>query len=122
TRSTGGEQLASGGAIQTGVADDGRILRFEGAARRRHDDEFAARHALADVVVGFTGQMHVQATGIPHAPALADGTGQTQVDGRIDHALVAVAFGDLAGQTRTNGAVVVLHLVIEDAAGLVFDG
>src|SRR5690606_41592056 len=44
-----------------------------------------------------------------------------QGDGRVDHALVAVPFGDLAGQTRTDRAIEVLYLVIEDAAGLVLD-
>ena len=35
TGSTGGEQLATGGAVQTGIADDGRILRTIGSALRR---------------------------------------------------------------------------------------
>src|SRR5690606_2796412 len=68
------KQPAAGGAIQAGVAHDGGFLALEGTAAGWGEDQLAAGHAFADVVVGVALQDHVQPTGIPGAEALADGT------------------------------------------------
>src|SRR5690606_33530261 len=119
---TGGEQAATGGAVQAGVANDGRLLSLQRAAGRRHDDQLAAGHAFADVVVGVAFQAQVQATGVPHAEALAGGALEAEGDRRVLHALVAVLLGDLAGNPRADGAVAVADVQLELAAGLAGDG
>src|SRR5690606_4987422 len=101
----GSEQATASGAVQAGVADDGRILCLERAAGRRGDHQLAAGHALADVVVGITLQAQMQTTGVPHAEALARRALEAEGDRRILHALIAVAPGDLAGDPRTDRAV-----------------
>ncbi len=51
-RAAGGKQLATGGAVQAGVAQDRRIARLEARPARRTHHQPATGHALADVVVG----------------------------------------------------------------------
>src|SRR5690606_21416842 len=73
-------------------------------------------------VVGIAFQVQVQAAGVPHAEALPRGALEAEGDGRVDHALVAVAAGDLAGHARTDGTVAVADIHFELAAQLVGDG
>ena len=118
---TGCVQCAAGGAVQAGVADDRRFTRFVARGLRRLDDDAATGHALADVVVGVAFDFEVQATGIPHAQALARCALELDRDRAIGHAEVAPATRDLAGQARTDRAMPIADRVMEDAAGLVFD-
>ena len=56
TGKTGGEQLTTGCAIQTGIADDDRVFRPEQSVVRRSYRNAPSGHAFADVVVlGRTG-------------------------------------------------------------------
>src|SRR5690606_18753597 len=107
TGNPGGEQFAAGGAIQAGVADDGGLFRAEGTARRRSDDQLAAGHALADVVVGVPFQVHVQSAHVPYTEALSGSALEAEGDGRGSHALVAVTPGDLAGYPGTDRTVAI---------------
>ena len=118
----GGEQAATSGAVQAGVADDGRLLGLERAAGRRGDHQLAAGHALADVVVGVAFQVQVQAAGVPDAEALPRRALEAEGNRRVLHALVAVLLGDLAGHARTDGAVAVADVQFELATGLAGDG
>ena len=107
------EQLAAGGAVQAGVADDRRVAATSKlAAGRRVQHQLAAGHALADVVVGVAFEVQVQAAGIPHAEALAGGAGQVQRDGRVGHAVVAVR----RGRSRPTGARRCERSTVADAA------
>ena len=73
----GGEDLAAGGAVEHGVADDGCS---SGPLERRRlggwIDDAAAGHALADVVVGFADQPEGHALGQEGAEALAGDAGR----------------------------------------------
>src|SRR5690606_1569492 len=122
TRGTGGEQLAAGGAVQAGIADDGRVLRAEGAVLRRRDHQLAAGPTLAHVIVGIAFQVEVKATGIPYTEALPGCALETEGDGCVLHALVAMHAGDLAGHAAADGAVAVADLQFELAAALGVDG
>ena len=51
-RLAGREQLARGGAVEDGVADDGVVVAVELADGRRPHHDGAAGQALADIVVG----------------------------------------------------------------------
>src|SRR5690606_20881645 len=88
---------AAGGAVQAGIADDRRILRAEDAVLRRRDHQLAAGHALAHVIVGIAFQVEVEATGIPDTEALPGSALETEGDGCVLHALVAMHAGDFAG-------------------------
>src|SRR3546814_4489935 len=99
-RGASGEQLTASGAIQAGIADDGTVLSLVDTGLGRNDDQFAAGHALAHVVVGIAFQVHIQATGVPDAETLACGALETEGDRRLGHALVAVLAGDFAGDPR----------------------
>ena len=46
----------------------------------RIDHDFAAGHALADIVVGIAVQLQLQALGVPGAEALAGDAGEVQLD------------------------------------------
>uniref|UniRef100_A0A914Z101 Uncharacterized protein n=1 Tax=Panagrolaimus superbus TaxID=310955 RepID=A0A914Z101_9BILA len=46
TRAASGKQLATGGAVQAGVADDGGAARLEAGATRRAHHQAATGHAL----------------------------------------------------------------------------
>jgi hypothetical protein len=121
-RGARGVQLAARGAVETGVAHDGRLARNEGraAGRRQHDP--ARCHALADVVVGVALELQHQPAGVPYPEALADAAPEPDGDRRVDHPVVAVAPGDLAGHARADRTVPVAHLVLEGAAGPGLDG
>src|SRR5690606_10203547 len=89
-RRTCGEQLAAGGAIQTGVADDRRLLTLERTARWRNDNQLAAGHALAHIVVGITFQVQMQTTRVPHPEALPGSALEAEADRRLRHDLVTM--------------------------------
>ena len=118
----GGEQLAAGGAVQTGVTDDRGFLGLERAALGRTDHHLAAGHALADVIVGVAFQVQMQTTGVEHTETLPGGAGEARPDRRVVHAQVAVVLGDFAGHGGAHGAVAVGDGVVERAAGLVLHG
>src|SRR5690606_18580166 len=106
-------QLAAGGAVQAGIADDRRILRAEDAVLRRRDHQLAAGHALAHVIVGIAFQIEVEATGIPDTEALPSSALETEGDGCVLHALVAMHASDLTGHATADGAVAVADLQFE---------
>ena len=118
----GREQLAAGGAVQAGVAEDRRVLRSEQAADGWLQHDAPAGHALADVVIGFATQVQVQAAGVERAEALAGAAGQAHVDGPRLHPGVAVGAGDAAGQARADAAVGVADAADKRAAHAAIDG
>ena len=120
-RKPGGEQLAAGRAVQTGVTDDRRFLTLEAALWRRVDHDLAAGHALAHIIVGITLQIEMQAARVPHPETLARGAMEPDGDRGVRHAPVPVTPGDFAGQARADGAVVVANPVMEFTALLAFD-
>src|SRR5450631_1544599 len=67
-------QLTAGRAVQAGVAHDDRFARDECRTCVRLQDDPAARHALADVVVRFAFEMQMQAARVPDAETLPGGT------------------------------------------------
>ncbi len=117
----GREQLAAGRAIQAGVAHDGGVLTGEARALRRPDHQLAAGHTLADIVVGVTLQVQVQAAGVPDAEALPGRALHVHGDRSVAHALIAMALGDLAGQACADRAVGVGHVEVVLAPGLALD-
>jgi hypothetical protein len=90
-------------------------------AKRSPDHHHATGHAFADIIVGVSLEIHVEATGSPHAEALACCTFQFQGDRCLRHAMVAVAQGDLTGQARADRAVRVVDFIAEFTATRVFD-
>lgn len=92
----GGEQLAAGGAVQAGVANDAGFMAAEGGADRWTHRDAAAGHAFADIVVGVAGQGQLDAAGVPDAEALPGGAGEVRLDRIGRHALIAVHVGDSA--------------------------
>ena len=122
-----GVQFAAGGAVEAGVAEDGRFVGDVARVARRTDDDAAVGHALADVIVGFAFEFQLQAAGEERAEALPGAAVEMQGDGRIAHAVVAVRARDAAGQARADAAVGVADDVAQRrveglAAALVGDG
>ena len=60
------------------------------AIRGRPDHHLTAGHALADIVVGVTLEVHVETAGIPDTKTLAGSSGQVQCNRVVVHAVVAV--------------------------------
>ena len=83
------------------------MLGAERTALWRHYDQLTSGHALTDIVVGITFQVHVQATGIPHTETLTRSTLEAIGNRRTDHALVAMHLGDLARDACANGAIAI---------------
>ena len=115
-------ESSPGGTVETRVADDHRILGAEPAPAGRPDDELAAGHALAHVVVGVALQVHVQPARVPDAEALTGGPGEAHDEWVLGHAVVTVAPRDLAGHARADGAVIIADLVAELTAAPGLDG
>ena len=109
----GGEQLAAGGAVQAGVAHDWRVRGDAGGSAGRAQHQASAGHALADVIVGITLQLQVQAAGVPGTEALPGHAGEAGQDRRVSHAGVAVHPGDFAGNPRADAAVAVADRIVE---------
>ena len=68
-RASSRKQVSAGGAVQAGVADDRRISHHVADTLGRPDDEIAARHAFADIVVGIADKAEIQAVDVPRTEA-----------------------------------------------------
>src|SRR5450755_3154128 len=112
-RSAGGVQLSAGRTIQTGIAHDHRFTCDESGTRVRPQDDPAARHALANVVVRLAFQIRVQAACIPDPEALPGGSLEIHDQRRRAHSVIAPSLGDLTGYPRTDRAMKVTHVVAE---------
>src|SRR5690606_17093785 len=110
------KQTAARRTVQTGVADDGRVLRFERRIARWIYHQLAAGHALADIVVGIAFQIHMQTTGVPDTKTLAGRARQTQHDRRVGHAEIAITFGDFPGQARPDRTIAIADVETEFTA------
>src|ERR1700726_1889590 len=82
----------------------------------RLQDDAAARHALADVIVRLTLEMQMQAARVPDAETLPGGAPEIDDERRRAHSVVAPALRDLAGYSCADGAVVVADRIGELAA------
>src|SRR5262249_33033126 len=91
--------------VEHRVADNDRFLRHDSGVRRGPDNDFTAREALADVIVGVAFELEGHAARKPSAETLARGAGEPDVDRVGRTALVRVAFGDLAGEHRARRPV-----------------
>src|SRR5690606_1596122 len=116
------QQLAAGGTVQTGVADNGGVVGFEYRTFGRVNHQLAAGHAFTHVIVGVTFQHHFQTAGVPHTERLTRHAGQFQAYRVGSHTLVAVTTGNFTRQTGTNGAVAVGDAIAEFATGFLFNG
>src|ERR1700735_5594898 len=101
-------ESAAGGAIQAGVAHDDGVARDEIRMSVGPQDDLAAGHSFADIIVGLALEIEVQAADIPDSETLAGGTSQVHDQGRGVHAGVAPAAGDLAGGSRADGAIEII--------------
>src|SRR3989304_1074176 len=92
TRHAAREQAAAGGAVERDVADEDVLLRHEGRAPRRVDDDLAAGEPLGDVVVGVTLQPEGHAGRQEGSEALAGGAAEAdryRVGGEVVEAVAA---------------------------------
>src|SRR6185312_6896154 len=112
-RAAGRVQLAAGGAVQAGVADDRGVLRGKRRISGRAHHDAATGHALAHAVVRLAGELDLHTAGVPRAQALTRRALQLQHDGALVHAVVAVPARDGAGQARADRAVGVRDRVAE---------
>src|SRR6187549_3281565 len=100
---TRAEELASGRAVERGVPDEARLARI---VERRFDDDASAAHRLADVVVGLSDEVKLDARGQERAEALpgrALEVGTQAPRGRHR----AVALGYCPAKSRADRAVAV---------------
>src|ERR1019366_4141548 len=104
-RGAGGIQLAAGRTIQTGIAHDYRFTCDESGARVRLQDDPAARHALADIIVRLAFQIHMQAAGIPDPETLPGGSLEIHNQRRRAHSVIAPSLGDLTGYPGADRAM-----------------
>src|SRR5262249_24937484 len=112
-RATGAEELTSGSAVENGVAEQHRIARVP---LRRPDDDAAAAHALADVVVRLADELELDAPGEERAEALSCRPleARPHTPGRRRRAEHPA---DHAAQARAHGAIVAADRVprLDDA-------
>src|SRR5690606_33836304 len=80
-RASSCEQVAAGGAVEHGVADDGLVLPDERLGGVRTDDDLTAVHALANVVIGLAIQRETDAVDQERAERLASGATEREVNG-----------------------------------------
>src|SRR3546814_209734 len=114
-------QIATGGAVQAGIAHDRGVARNITRAGRRAQHQPTAGHALADAIVGIADQFHAQAAGIEGAETLPGRTAQIHLHRRRLHAEVAPTPGDVARDAGTNGAVVIGDRVTHFGAAAIVD-
>ena len=95
-RNTAQVALAGDRTIEHRVAGDDRVLGLEADLLMRADDELGSREALADIVVGLTGQFQRDALRTPCAEALPGNAGQLHHDGVFRQARMAVTLGNFA--------------------------
>src|ERR1700733_4275143 len=105
------EELAAGRAIEAGIAHDDGFLGDELGVARMAQHEFAARHALADIVVGIALEVEVQAAGVPDAKTLPGAAQELDDERRVLHAVVAPVPCDHSGYARADRAVEVPDVV-----------
>ena len=65
-----GKQMPAGRSVQAGVAHDDGFIGDEARIARMLQNDLAAGHALADVIIGIALQVQMQAAGIPDTEAL----------------------------------------------------
>ena len=90
------EALAGDGAIEHGVADDDVLFRCERADARRINDQPAAGHALAGIVIGIALQEEGDTAAEKCAETLPGGARKVGLDRVFRQAGMAVAFGYFA--------------------------
>ena len=94
--------------VQGHVADDDVLLRGEGRAGRRIQDDLAAGQALGEIVVGVARQFQRHAGRDEGRETLAGGPVEPEVDGVLGQAGTAVAPRDVAADDGAGHAVDVL--------------
>ncbi len=109
-------EAAAGRAIEHGIAANGVGGGIKLGDGRRDEDDLAAAHALADIVVALPGELDADAPDEERAEALARAAAEVEFERAVGQPFVAVAVGDLAGELRADTAVGVADLVFE--AGL----
>src|SRR5690554_620054 len=122
---TGGasrKQFAADGSVEAGVTDDRGLLGLENTAAGWLDDQFAASHAFAHIVVSIALKNQIKPTNVPDTKALARSAHKTQGYWRVCHSLVAVLCRNLTGKSRTNRAVAVSDAIIPGTTGFAFNG
>src|SRR5258707_1175914 len=102
--------MSASGAVQACVAHYDGFIVDEACGAGMPQNELAAGHPFADIVIGIAFEMHVHPTSVPHAKALTHVAGQPHGQRRILHCVVTPPPGDLTGETRTDGAVVIADL------------
>src|SRR5690242_3806082 len=86
------------------MAQERRVIRWP-------DDDLAAAHAFADIVIGLAGKIESHATNTERAEALTSAALKTQVDRAWLQAGVAVAVRNLARQAGADRSIAVGDLV-----------
>ena len=107
------EETPAGRAVEHGVADDDVLVRREAGALRRLDDDLAARHALAHVVVRLAFEHQPEAAGAERSEALAGAPFEAQLADVAFERRRPVLRRDGAGDSCPHGAVFVPHRVVE---------
>ena len=89
--------LAAGRPVQGHVADDDRLLRDKGRARKRDDHDPTAGHPLSKIIVRLALQRQRQPVDAPGPEALSGRSGKPEMDGILGKAFRAAAPCDLSG-------------------------
>ena len=101
TSFAGEEDLAAGGTIEDGVANDRVFMPDEGGPGVGVDDDLSTGHPFADVIIRFADQLQVNAWCQEGTETLACNAGQLDVDGACGEPFAAMEHGNL---TREHGA------------------
>src|SRR5439155_2044452 len=100
-------ELAAGGAVEDGVADE---VRVAGRRRRRGDRDPAAAHRLADAVVRLALEVELDAGREERAEALPGDAREARADA-AGRRRGSEAAPDQPAEARADGAVAVAHAV-----------
>ena len=108
-----GKEMPRDGPVHHGVADDAVLFGNEAVIGERADNDLAAAHALADIVVPLAGEDEADTRRQEGAKALSGGAGEIKFESPLGKTLLAVLVGDLSGDLGGHGAVGVVDLVGE---------
>src|SRR6266850_2145577 len=97
--------FAAGGSVKSDVADDNVFFGDKSGSFGWMNNNFAARQAFADVIVGIAFEEESHAFGHERAEALPGAAGEINLDGIFGKTLDTPASGDFAADNRADHAV-----------------
>ncbi len=115
-----GKQAPTCGAIQAGVADNGRVLAGITGPCRGGNDNGAAVHGLAHIIIGIPMQLQGYTLHAEGTKRLTGRARQFHMNAVFWQAAIPVTARNFSGQAGTNGAIDVADRIVQTGGNFVF--